>query len=85
MQEILIGKLANYYSKIGVGVLDLEADLAIGDKIRIERPSGSFIQKVQSIQMEHQPQQSALAGQSIGIKLDQPAPKGSKVYKIIEE
>lgn len=85
MQEILIGKITNYYPKIGVGVVELKKDLLIGDKIRIERPSGSFSQIVKSMQIDHQALDHAKEGTTIGLKLDEPAQKGCMVYKIIKD
>lgn len=77
-----IGKITHYFAKIGVGVIELSAPLSVGDKIRVMAHAGNFEQAVDSMQFDHKPLQSAGAGQSIGLKLAQPAHEGSKVCKI---
>ena len=79
-----IGKVTHYYDKAGVAIVELQAELRAGDRIRIERGDNSFIQEVSSIQKEHQSLDKAGKGDSIGIKVDQKAKEGSLVL-LLEE
>lgn len=83
-EKRLIGKISHYYSKIGVAVLELSAELKHGDTISIESAAGSFEQPVESMQVEHKNVESAAAGSSVGLKVSQPVKPGAKVYKIKE-
>ncbi len=76
-----VGHISHFFSKISVAVLDLTAPLSIGDRILIKGPSTDFEQVVDSMQIEHNAIQRAEAGQSIGMKLVQPARERDVVYK----
>jgi len=82
--EILIGKITHYFSKIGVAVVELKDKLKIGDKIRIVGGNTDFVQEVESMEVEHQKLEEAKAGESVGIKVSQKVREGYKVYKILE-
>ncbi len=75
-----IGKVAHYYPKIGVAVVELKASLKVGDKILIKGSTTNFEQIVESMQIEHQDVQSAEAGKSVGLKVVQRVREGDTVY-----
>jgi putative protease len=82
MAEKEIGTITNYFSKIGVGVVELTAPLQVGDEVHIVGGDRDFQQKVESMQVEHQAIDKGEAGQEIAIKLDQKARPNDTVYKI---
>jgi len=83
-EKKFIGSISHFYPKISVAVLDLEDTVKVGDKILIERASGSFEQVIDSMEIEHEKVQEAGAGQSIGLKINERTREGAKVYKVIE-
>ncbi len=84
MPEELIGKVADYYAKIGVAALELTASLKVGDKIHIKGHTTDFEQMVDSMQVEHQSVPEAKAGDSIGIKVKEYCRDKDVVYKVTE-
>ncbi len=82
MAEKEIGRVTNYFSKIGVAVIKLTAPLKLGDEVRIRGGTRDFQQTVESMQVEHQPIEEAAPGQEIALKLDQKARVNDKVYKV---
>jgi putative protease len=82
MAEKEIGRITNYFSKIGVAVVELTAPLQLGDEVHIVGGGRDFQQKVESMQVEHQAIDKAEAGQEIAIKLDQKARPNDIIYKI---
>ena len=82
MEKQLVGKIVHYYTKIGVGVIELSGDLKAGEKISIEGPTTNLQQVVESMQIEHQSMLSAKSGQAIGLKVSGKAREGDLVYKI---
>jgi putative protease len=78
----LVGKISHYFSKIGVGVIELNEDLKVGDRISIEGATTNVQQTVLSMQIEHAEVQSAGAGDAIGMKVDQRVREGDLVYKL---
>ncbi|MFA5021123.1 MAG: hypothetical protein WC517_03625 [Patescibacteria group bacterium] len=75
-----IGKISHYFSKIGVGVIDLAAGLKIGQTIVIVGHQKSFEQTVDSMQVEHDQVAEAKAGDAVGMKVNQPVKEGDLVY-----
>jgi putative protease len=82
MVEEQIGTITNYFSRIGVAVIQLTAPLEIGDEIHIQGGDRDFRQKVESMQIEHQSIEKAEAGQEVAIKLDQKARPNDVVHKL---
>lgn len=82
-KEKLIGKITHYFNGIGVGVIELEGTLKIGDTIHIQGgESTDFEQEVESMEAEHQKIKKAKKGEAVGLKLKEKAREGYKVYKV---
>ena len=75
-----IGKITHYFPKVGVAVLELSAQLKVGDSIKVERHDGSFTQQVSSMQVDHAQVLEAKPGQSIGLKMSERVHEGNKVF-----
>ena len=81
-----IGKITHFFSKINVGVLDLtNGDLNIGDTIHIKGHTTDFYQKVESMQVEHAPVESAEKGMQVGLKVESSVREGDQVFKVAED
>ena len=82
-----VGIVTHYFTKISVAVIELKDTMRIGDKILIRGEIypllTNFEQTVESMQIEHKNVETAKAGQSIGLKVDQKVREGDKVYKIL--
>jgi len=78
-----IGKVAHFFSKINVAVVELKAPLSAGDKIRIQGPTTDFEQNVESMQIEHESVQTAKKGQSVGLKVNERVRENDTVYKVV--
>ncbi|OGG72499.1 hypothetical protein A3A38_04690 [Candidatus Kaiserbacteria bacterium RIFCSPLOWO2_01_FULL_53_17] len=79
-----IGKVTHYYDKAGVAIVELQGELKIGDRIKIERGENSFEQEVSSMQKEYKPVEKAGKGDAVGIKVDQKAKEGALVLLLGE-
>jgi putative protease len=79
--EHQIGVITRFFPKISVAVLRLDEDLVQGDEILIRGPSTNFVQKVDSMQVEHIQIAKGLKGQEIGLKLLQRVHEGDRVFK----
>lgn len=79
---VLLGRVEDYFAHVGVLALTLQAPLSVGDMIRIKGHTTDITQKVESIQINHQPVQSASAKDAAGIRVADRARKGDAVYKI---
>ena len=77
-----VGKVTHYFTKIGVGVIELSKALKAGDKIRIKGATTDFEQNVDSMQIEHKNVEKAKKGESIGLKVAEPVRENDKVFKV---
>jgi len=86
-KEKKVGKITHFFGKINVGVLELDEDLKVGDKIHVVGGDGNrdFTQEVTSMQVEHENIEEASAGDAVGIKLEEQAKEGDEVYFAEEE
>jgi len=83
--EIRIGKVTHFYDRIHVAVLDLIAELQVGETVHILGRSTDLTQSVRSLEIEHEKVQSAAAGSEVALKVIAPVRKGDTVYKVISE
>ncbi len=81
-----IGRITHYFSKINVGVLELsKGKLQVGDTIHIKGHTTDFYQKVDSMQVEHQPVDTAKPGEPVGLEVENPVRENDLVFKVTEE
>jgi putative protease len=78
---VKVGRVAHFFSKISVAVVELTAPLSVGDRLVFKGPNTDFEQVVESMQIEHVNVQRAEAGQSIGLKVLQHVRETDSVYK----
>lgn len=78
----LVGKITHYFTKIGVGVIELSDELKVGDEISIEGSITSIRQRVGSMEIDRKSVKKAGKGQSIGLKVEDGVREGDSVYKI---
>ena len=78
---IEIGHITHFFPKINVTVVELTLPLAVGDHILVKGPLTDFEQTVDSMQIDRKAIQRAEGGQSIGLKVVQPARGKDVVYK----
>jgi len=79
-----IGRVTHYFSKIGVAVLELSDKLSVGDRILIRGMTTNAEQTVDSMQIDRVDIESAEAGKSVGLKVEDRVREGDSVYKILQ-
>jgi len=77
-----VGKVFDYFSRIGVAAIKATGGLKIGDKIRIKGNTTDFEQRVESMQAENSPIEKAKKGDDIGIKVKDRVRKNDIVYLV---
>ena len=81
-QEEEIGRVMDYFARIGVAGIDLTGPLRVGDRIHIKGHTTDFEQAVESMQVEHEPVPEAKAGDKIGIRVQERCRGGDRVYRV---
>lgn len=85
MEKELVGHVIDYFAKIGVAAIDIEAgEIRIGDTLQFTGHTTDFTQEVESIQIDKEQVDTAIAGDSVGIKVEERVRDGDEVYKIID-
>lgn len=83
MPEEEVGRISDYFKKIGVAAIEItKGSLSVGDTIHIHGHTTDFNQAVDSMQVEHLSVSAAKAGDSIGIKVKDVVRHGDIVYKV---
>ncbi len=84
MEEKEIGKITHYFGKVKVAVLALSEPLKVGDRIHIKGKHTDLTQVVGSLQLEHQPIQTAEPGMDTAMLVDSLVHEGDVIYKVTE-
>lgn len=84
-RKIYIGKVTNYFSKIGVAEIKMEShDLVIDEEIKIIGPStGVYENKINEIRLEYDPVKKVVKGDVCSIPVNSLVRRGDKVYKVV--
>jgi translation elongation factor EF-1alpha len=83
MGEQLVGTVTHYFGQPNVAIVDITAgELHVGDTIRIAGHSSDFTQEVRSMELEHEPVDSAKVGDSVGIKVGERAREHDQVFRV---
>ena len=81
-----VGEVVNYYSQVNAAEIRLWNPLKVGDEIIVQGPTtGSVIQKVESLQIDHQNIAEAQKGQNVGIQLTSKVRPGDLVYRRVKK
>jgi translation initiation factor IF-2 len=83
MEEIAVGKVIRFFSKIGVAAIRVTSGvLKVGDVIRIKGHVTDFEQTVESLQVEHENVDKVGAGKDVGIKVKETVKDSDIVYVV---
>lgn len=78
----LVGEITHFYSEISVGIIKASRAFNVGDTLEFKGTTTDFVQKVESMQFNHQSITQAPPGSEVGVKIKQKVREGDKVYKI---
>ena len=81
-KENPIGKVVQYYDRLGVAVIKLNKALKVGDQIKVKRGDQEFTDTVSSMQLDHQSVNSGKKGDEIAVKISQPAKEGAEIHAV---
>lgn len=85
--KIYLGKVRNYFCRIGVAEVRLETDneLAVGDRYMvIGQTTGVYEDTLSELRVDQQSTQRVAQGADFSFPTTQPLHRGDKVYKVVE-
>jgi len=80
MAEKKIGTITHFFDKISVGIIKLDGELRIGDKIKFQGATTNFEQEITEMQLEHEKIESGKKGQEVGVKTNDKVREGDNVF-----
>ena len=84
MAEQLIGKVTHYFGKAQVAAIEITGgELHVGDMIHVVGHTSDFTQKIESMQVDRAPVQTAKIGDQIGVQVSEPAREHDEVYRVL--
>ena len=78
-KEKVLGIIEHYFDHISVAAVKMLAPIKVGDIIHVKGHTTDFVQKVESMQIEHQEVDKAKKGDDIGIKVKEKVREHDKV------
>ena len=80
--EERVGIVTHYFGHLSVAAVRMESgSLRVGDTIHVVGRTSDFRQRVESMQVEHEPVSEVRAGQEFGLKVTDHARENDSVYK----
>lgn len=79
--DIQIGRVLQFYDKIGVAVVEvMNQTLKVGDIVKISGRDHEHIQTVRSLQIEHDKVMEVACDEQCGMTVDSPVKAGDILY-----
>ena len=83
--EAQIGKVTHYYSHLNVAVLQLTDRLKVGETIHIFGHTTDFVQKVISMEVDHQRVVVVEPGDNVAVKVVEPVHVHDLIYRVTKD
>ncbi len=81
-----VGKITNYFSKLGVAEISVEANVfSKGEELMITGPTTGVVQHCpDEIRLDDRPVETAPKGEKCSVKIPQLVRRGDKVFRVVE-
>ncbi|MBW2372997.1 MAG: hypothetical protein JRF70_10705 [Deltaproteobacteria bacterium] len=78
-----VGRVTHHFGQIGVGVIAVEsAEIRLGDTLHFRGHTTDFFQRVERMELDHQPVEHIGRGQQVAIQVSQRVREGDLVYRV---
>ena len=86
MAEQLGGQVTHYFGNAKVAAIKItDGELCVGDTIRVVGHTSDFTQKLDSMQIDRAPVESAKVGDEIGVLVVEHAREHDKVFRVLAD
>lgn len=82
MAEEKIGSVTHYFDEPQVGAIELVGDLSVGDRVAFRGHTTDFEQEIESMELDHEAVETAVAGEEIAVKVEERVREGDEVYRL---
>jgi translation elongation factor EF-Tu-like GTPase len=80
--KVEVGTVERFFDRVSVAAIRLTGDLKVGDTVEMDGEDGPITVEVSSMQIDRKDIEAATAGDSVGIKVEAPVKRGSRVYLV---
>jgi putative protease len=78
-----VGRVTHHFGQVGVGVIAVEsAEIRLGDTLHFRGHTTDFFQRVERMELDHQPVEHIGSGQQVAIQVSQRVREGDLVYRV---
>lgn len=82
MSEEKVGEVTHYFDKPQVGAIELTGELKVGDRVAFRGHTTDFEQEIESMELDHESVETAVAGEEIAVKVADRVREGDEVYRV---
>jgi putative protease len=82
--EVEIGRVTHYYSHLNVAVLELTDHLKVGETVHFLGHTTDFIQRVNSMEIDHHHVVAVSPGDNVALKVIEPVREHDAIYRVTE-
>jgi putative protease len=83
MAERLIGTVTHYFKGPSVAVVQVsDGEIAVGDTVRFHGHTSDFVERITSMEVDHQKKDRATAGQEVAIQVVSRVRQHDQVLKV---
>ena len=83
MSETTIGTVTHYFTHLHVAAVKIaDGELHTGDMIHVKGHTSDFMQKIASMELDHESAETAKLGDSVGIAMDEYTREHDSVYVV---
>jgi hypothetical protein len=80
-----LGRVVHYFARPGAAIVQVEqGEIRVGDTLRFFGHTTDFQQRIDRIEIDHQPVERATAGQTVGIHVSERTREHDRVGKVVE-
>ena len=83
--EKVLGKIEHYFDKIAVAALSVKSPFKVGDYVHIKGHTTDFVQRIESMQIEHKDVAAVKKGDDVGMKVVQQVRENDVVYLSLDK
>ena len=78
-----IGRVTHFFARVGAGIVALEqGELRVGDTVHFRGQTTDFYQRIDHMEIDHQPVEHAGPGQEVGIQVSQRVRENDEVFRV---